>query len=70
MIETEYITTDAKDFEGGFIFQTFTPRRSIELGQIKIADVNYTYQEPSPFSETLPGAGGLMDLYQRLFGKG
>ena len=45
VIETEYITTDAKDFEGGFIFQTFTPRRSIELGQIKIADVNYTYQD-------------------------
>lgn len=45
VIETEYITNEAKDFEGGFVFQTFTPRRSIELGKIKIADVNYTYQD-------------------------
>lgn len=30
--------------------------------------VNYSYQEPSGFSDLLTGAGGLMDLYERIFG--
>jgi hypothetical protein len=40
------------------------------LQGLPLTAVNYTYQEPSPFSEVLTGAGGLMDLYERLFGKG
>jgi len=33
-----------------------------------VTATNYTYQEDSPFAQTLKGTGGLMDLYERLFG--
>ena len=70
-IESQGIAADLAEFEK----QRQYPYQQLQFQQamlqgLPLSAVNYTYQEPSPFSETLTGAGGLMDLYQRLFGKG
>jgi hypothetical protein len=70
-IEQQGIAADLAEFEKQrqFPYQQLQFQQAM-MQNLPISAVNYTYQEPSPFSETLTGAGGLMDLYQRLFGKG
>lgn len=70
-IESQGIAADLAEFEK----QRQYPYQQLQFQQammqnLPISAVNYTYQEDSPFAQTLKGTGGLMDLYERLFGKG
>lgn len=68
-IEQQGILADRAEFEA----QRDYPYKQLQFQQsmlqnMPISAVNYTYQEPSGFSDLLTGAGGLMDLYERIFG--
>jgi hypothetical protein len=70
-IEAQGIAADMAEFER----QRQHPYQQLQFQQamlhnMPITAMNMTYQEPSPFSELLTGTGGLMGLYERLFGKG
>jgi len=68
-ITAEGIAADKAEFE----LQRDDPFKKLQFQQSMLQNmpfmaVNYAYQEPSGFSEALTGAGGLMDLYERIFG--
>lgn len=67
-IESQGIAADLAEFEK----QRQYPYQQLQFQQamlqgLPLTAVNYTYQEPSPFSEMLTGAGGLEALYRALF---
>jgi hypothetical protein len=67
-IESQGIAADLAEFEK----QRQYPYQQLQFQQamlqgLPLTAVNYTYQEPSPFSEVLTGAGGLEALYRALF---
>ena len=69
-IEQEGLAADIAEFER----QRDYPYKQLQFQQSMLQNMpfmaaNYAYQEPSGFSDLLTGAGGLMDLYDRLFGK-
>jgi hypothetical protein len=70
-IEGQGIAADLAEFERQrqFPYQQLQFQQAM-LQNMPITAMNMTYQEPSPFSELLTGTGGLMGLYERLFGKG
>ena len=45
MIETDYVTSEAQETAGGFIFKTHNPRHHLQMGETKIGDLKYTYQD-------------------------
>lgn len=66
-IEAQGIAADLAEFEK----QRDFPYKQLQFQQammqnMPISAVNYSYQEPSPFSEVLTGGGGLMALYDEL----
>jgi len=67
-IESQGIAADLAEFEK----QRQYPYQQLQFQQamlqgLPVTATNYTYQEPSPFSEMLTGAGGLEALYKTLF---
>jgi hypothetical protein len=67
-IEAQGIAADLAEFEK----QRDFPYKQLQFQQammqgMPVTATNYTYQEPSPFSELLTGAGGLEALYKMLF---
>jgi hypothetical protein len=67
-IEAQGIAADLGEFKE----QRDFPYKQLQFQQamlqgMPVAATNYTYQEPSPFSEMLTGAGGLEALYRTLF---
>ena len=67
-IESQGIAADLAEFEK----QRQYPYQQLQFQQamlqgLPLTAVNYAYQEPSPFSEVLTGAGGLEALYRALF---
>jgi hypothetical protein len=67
-IESQGIAADLAEFEKQrqFPYQQLQFQQAMLQG-LPLTAVNYTYQEPSPFSEVLTGAGGLEALYRALF---
>jgi hypothetical protein len=67
-IEQQGIAADLAEFEKQrqFPYQQLQFQQAM-MQNLPISAVNYTYQEPSPFSEMLTGAGGLEALYRALF---
>jgi hypothetical protein len=67
-IESQGIAADLAEFEKQrqFPYQQLQFQQAMLQG-LPLTAVNYTYQEPSPFSEMLTGAGGLEALYKALF---
>lgn len=68
-IEAEGVAADRAEFEA----QRDFPYKQLQFQQSMLQNMpfmaaNYAYQEPSGFSDVLTGAGGLMDLYERIFG--
>ena len=68
-IEQQGIAADLAEFEK----QREHPYKQLMFQQAMLQNMpiqaaNYTYQEDSPFAQMLKGTGGLMDLYERLFG--
>jgi len=45
VIDTEYLTEKAEIFDGGFIFDSYLERTKIQMGKIKIQEIEYTYQD-------------------------
>jgi hypothetical protein len=45
VIDTEYLTEKVEQFDGGFIFDSYLERTKIKMGNIKIKDIEYTYQD-------------------------
>jgi hypothetical protein len=67
-IEAQGIAADLAEFEK----QRDFPYKQLQFQQammqgMPVTATNYSYQEPSPFSEMLTGAGGLEALYKMLF---
>jgi hypothetical protein len=67
-IEAQGVAADLAEFEK----QRQYPYQQLQFQQamlqgLPLTAVNYAYQEPSPFSEMLTGAGGLEALYRALF---
>ena len=70
-IEQQGITADVKEFET----QREYPYKQVQYQQsllqgLPIAAQTYSYSEPSALSNILSQGGGLMDLYDRIFGGG
>ena len=67
-IEQQGISADLAEFEKQrqFPYQQLQFQQAMLQG-LPLSAVNYSYQEPSPFSELLTGAGGLEALYKTLF---
>lgn len=67
-IESQGIAADLAEFEKQrqFPYQQLQFQQAMLQG-LPVTATNYTYQEPSPFSELLTGAGGLEALYKTLF---
>lgn len=68
-IEQQGIAADLAEFQQ----QRDYPYKQLQFQQamlqnMPISAANYTYMEDSPFAQTLKGTGGLMGLYERLFG--
>jgi len=68
-IEQQGIAADLAEFEKQrqFPYQQLQFQQAM-MQNLPISAANYTYMEDSPFAQTLKGAGGLMGLYERLFG--
>jgi hypothetical protein len=67
-IEQQGITADVKEFENQreFPYKQVQYQQSLLQG-LPLATQNYSYSQPSALSNVLGGAGGIMDLYDRLF---
>ena len=68
-IEQQGITADIKEFET----QREYPYKQVQYQQsllqgLPLAAQSYSYSQPSALSSILGGTGGVMDLYDRLFG--
>lgn len=68
-IEAQGIAADLAEFQQ----QRDYPYKQLQFQQamlqnMPISAANYTYMEDSPFAQMLKGTGGLMGLYERLFG--
>lgn len=70
-IEQEGITADINQFkeERDYPYKQVQYAQSLLQG-LPLAAQTYSYSEPSALSEILSGGGGLMDLYDRVFGGG
>ena len=68
-IEQQGITADLKEFENQreFPYKQVQYQQSLLQG-LPLAAQTYSYSQPSALSEILSGGGGLMDLYDRIFG--
>jgi hypothetical protein len=68
-IEQQGISADIKQFEQerDFPYKQVQYQQSLLQG-LPVAAQSYTYAQPSALSELLGGAGGLMSLYDILFG--
>lgn len=68
-IESEGITADRMQFEEerDFPYKQVQYMQSLLQG-LPIAAQSYSYAQPSALSEVLSGAGGLSELYDKLFG--
>ena len=67
-IEQQGVAADLAEFEK----QRQYPYQQLQFQQamlqgLPLSAVNYTYQEDSPFAQTLKGTGGLQTLYDLLF---
>ena len=68
-IEQQGISADVKEFET----QREYPYKQVQYQQsllqgLPTAAQTYSYSQPSALSEVLSGSGGIMDLYDRIFG--
>ena len=68
-IETEGLTADKAQFESERDF----PLKQVQymqslLQNLPLATQSYSYNQPSALSQSTSQAGGLMDMYDRLFG--
>jgi hypothetical protein len=45
VLETDYMTDEASQFEDGFVFNSFIDRLKLEMGKIQIETIDYTYQD-------------------------
>jgi len=68
-IEQEGITADINQFkeERDYPYKQVQYMQSLLQG-LPLAAQTYSYSEPSALSEILSGGGGMMDLYDRIFG--
>jgi hypothetical protein len=68
-IEQQGITADVKEFENQreFPYKQVQYQQSLLQG-LPLATQNYSYSQPSALSNVLGSTGGVMDLYDRLFG--
>jgi hypothetical protein len=68
-IEQEGITADLKQFEEerDFPYKQVQYMQSL-LSGLPLATQSYTYSQPSALSEALSGAGGVLELYEKIFG--
>jgi hypothetical protein len=68
-IEQQGITADVKEFENQreFPYKQVQYQQSLLQG-LPLATQNYSYSQPSALSNILGSTGGVMDLYDRLFG--
>jgi hypothetical protein len=68
-IEQQGITADVKEFENQreFPYKQVQYQQSLLQG-LPLATQNYSYSQPSALSNVLGSTGGIMDLYDRLFG--
>jgi hypothetical protein len=68
-IEQQGITADVKEFENQreFPYKQVQYQQSLLQG-LPLATQNYSYSQPSTLSNVLGNTGGVMDLYDRLFG--
>jgi hypothetical protein len=67
-IDQQGVAADLAEFEK----QRDYPYKQLQFQQAMLqgmpfATTNYSYQQDSPYSQLLTGAGGLMDLYDRIF---
>ena len=69
-IESECIAADMKQFEQerDYPYKQVQYMQSL-LQNLPLATQNYSYSQPSTLSQVLSNTGGVMDLYDRLFGK-
>ena len=69
-IESEGIAADMKQFEQerDYPYKQVQYMQSL-LQNLPLATQNYTYSQPSALSQMLSQSGGVMDLYDRLFGE-
>jgi hypothetical protein len=69
-IEQEGITADLKEFENQreFPYKQVQYQQSLLQG-LPLAAQTYSYSQPSALSQILGEGGGLMDLYDRIFGE-
>lgn len=70
-IQSEGIAADIKQFEE----ERDYPLKQVQymqslLQNLPLATQNYTYTQPSALSQAMTQSGGLMDLYDRIFGGG
>ena len=68
-IEQQGMTADIKEFET----QREYPYKQVQYQQsllqgLPLAAQSYSYSQPSALSSVLSGSGGIMDLYDRIFG--
>ena len=68
-IEQQGISADVKEFETQreFPYKQVQYQQSLLQG-LPLAAQTYSYSQPSALSEILSGSGGIMDLYDRIFG--
>lgn len=68
-IEQQGVTADLKEFETQreFPYKQVQYQQSLLQG-LPLATQNYSYSQPSALSNVLSNTGGVMDLYDRLFG--
>ena len=68
-IEQQGITADVKEFENQreFPYKQVQYQQSLLQG-LPLAAQTYSYSQPSALSQILSQGGGLMDLYDRIFG--
>ena len=68
-IESEGIAADMRQFEQerDYPYKQVQYMQSL-LQNLPLATQNYTYSQPSALSQMLSQSGGVMDLYDRLFG--
>lgn len=45
VIETDFRSDKTEKIEGGFLFRTYEERNGLEMGKVKLQDVEYTFQD-------------------------
>lgn len=45
VVETEFTTDKTEGLPGGFMFRTYAERQALEMGSVKISDIEYFFQD-------------------------